>query len=87
MRWASYRRIDDLDKNSFYFVLHFETSSVIAHRKAVTKVTTLNSLKGGGGTMQQNLFKVGGGGGARATPIPPPMHSLFIFKVHICPSM
>ena len=38
MRWASYRRIDDLDKNSFYFVLHSETSSVI---------TTPNSLKGG----------------------------------------
>ena len=40
MRWASYRRIDDLDKNSFYFVLHSETSSVI---------TTPNSLRGGGG--------------------------------------
>ena len=40
MRWASYRRIDDLDKNSFYFVLHSETSSVI---------TTPNSLKLKGG--------------------------------------
>ena len=38
MRWVSYRRIDDLDKNSFYFVLHSETSSLI---------TTPNSLKGG----------------------------------------
>ena len=35
MRWASYRRIDDLD-NSFYFVLH-------------SVITTPNSLKGGGG--------------------------------------
>ena len=43
MRWASYRRIDDLDKNSFYFVLHFETSSVITTAKAVTKVTMPNS--------------------------------------------
>ena len=34
MRWASYRRIDNLDKNSFYFILHFETSSVIAHCKS-----------------------------------------------------
>ena len=25
MRWASYRQIDDLDKNSFYFVIHFES--------------------------------------------------------------
>ena len=32
-RWASYRQSDDLDKNSFYFVFHFETSSVITHYK------------------------------------------------------
>ena len=32
-----YRRIDDLDKNRFYFVLHFETSSVIDHCKSSHK--------------------------------------------------
>ena len=32
-RWAFYRQSDDLDKNSFYFVFHFETSSVITHYK------------------------------------------------------
>ena len=56
---ASYRQIDDLDKNSFYFVVHFETSLLISHckssHKGHEKVTTPNSLKGG--TTQQNLFK------------------------------
>ena len=44
---ASYRQTDNLDKNIFCFVLHFETSSVITHCKSVTKVTMPNSLKGG----------------------------------------
>ena len=33
-RWASYRWLDDLDKNNSYFVLHFETSSVITQCKS-----------------------------------------------------
>ena len=57
---ASYRQNDDLDKNSFYFVLHFDTSSVITHcksgHKGRVKVTMPNSSKGG--ITQQNLFKV-----------------------------
>ena len=36
MRWSSYGRIDELDKNSFYFVLHFVTSSVITHWSMLT---------------------------------------------------
>ena len=31
---ASYRQSDNLDKNSFYFVLHFKTSSVITRCKS-----------------------------------------------------
>ena len=46
---VSYRWIDDLDKNSFYFVLHFELVQWSLTAKAVTVVTTPNSLKGAGG--------------------------------------
>ena len=45
----SYRRIDDLDKNSFYFVPHFETSSVITHCKSSQKGHHAEQFEGGGG--------------------------------------
>ena len=44
----------------------FETSSMITHCKSGLKgqhCVTPNGLKGGGGTMQQNLFGGGGRGG------------------------
>ena len=63
---ASYRRIDDMDINSFYFVLYFETSSVITRcHKGHQPRDELG--EGGGHYVAKSLQ-----GGACALVPPPP---------------
>ena len=61
--WWGGHCIDDLDKNSFYFVLLIETS-FSDHPLQKQSQRSSNTLRGwgwgGGGTMRQNLFKGGG---------------------------